>query len=173
MAQQQLLTVSSKLSKAQQRSSKASSGSGSDAVQSEQDSKIRVWEQLQQQLDLRPVLTDLAAAAHSSLLQPDSSSSNSAMADLLARIDLVGQRWLQQQQALFCPGTVVCSVTVDCSSQCGAAPSGFLLPASAAMADQTAKSGLLVCRMVPAAASAADRSSPLPLCVRIHPSDGG
>lgn len=182
VAEQQQLTVASKLARAQQRSRTAELAADvtDSAAQGDQDSKCRVWEQLQQQLYLQPALNDLKDLAQQSLQQKvePGSSSSIMMADMLPGINSIGQRWLQQQLKQLQPGTLACSITVA-ADQIGAGatePRGLqppiLLPAAAQLVQPAADQGLVICRSV-AAGAGSDLAQQSPLMVKLRPPNGG
>jgi hypothetical protein len=185
IAQQQLLTVSCKLAPAQQPNHSSPAAAAAAAAAAEQDGAVApasasdgnapadssslrgVWQQLQQQLDLQALLQAFAAAANGS----------SSQTELLAQLDAVAEPWLQQQLRGLLNGTVACSISTVAgatgtqvesggSSWPLIAPAATGIQAAAANADAAPGTGLLICRMMPAADG---QPCPLPLLVKIQP----
>jgi hypothetical protein len=156
IAQQQLLTVASKSAHAQQQSSNSSSAAATeDNAATNASSACGPWQQLQQQLDLKPLLEGLAAAAQR----------HSSESDLLVQLDAIAEGWLQQQLSGLLHGTVACSVSTTAAVADGL-PVPILAPAVPGPPAAAADSGLLVCRMMPPAAG---QTTQLPLLVKLQP----
>lgn len=172
IAQQQQLTLASKLAHTQQctpSSSPAAEHTGAEVAgcavggggAADGSMLCSVCQQLQQQLDLRALLEELAAAAKGSSSQPD----------LLAQLDAISEQWLQQQLSCLLHGTVACSIssaarTRAAPADCSAMSWPLLAAAAAGQPAAAACKGLLVCRMVPPAAG---QPAQLPLLVKLQP----
>ncbi|KAF8065905.1 SF3B4 [Scenedesmus sp. PABB004] len=161
VGQQQLLAVSSKLAHAQQ-----GAAARADAPEGAPDAELAgLWRRLQQQLDVRPLLAELAAAA--------ADSAAGGLHALLPALERVAAEHLQQQLAALPRGTAVCSVSAAPMALTTALGAHALLAPAAPLPGREAgggDGGLLVCRLIVAPPGAVEEAT-VPLIVRLQPTD--
>lgn len=141
---------------------------------------VRMWQQQQQQLDLRPLLRALAAAgspaaSRDGMQHPHVSSSNQvdrlhmpglpSLADMLQSVDAVAGAWLLQQQAALQHGMAVCSISTLRADADAEGVQHSRCVAAAATTAEHAAGALLLSRLPPACAAPGS----LPLLVVLQP----